>query len=69
LGDKHFNNAEIFKCEKILKTSDFSAVYKSKEKYFTKNFFLTVGGGEKRKIGITVSSKVGKANIKTALKG
>ncbi len=59
---------KFLKSEKVLKKSDFALAYKAQEKYFTKNFFMAFSGGDKRRIGITVSCKVGKAFVRNRIK-
>lgn len=55
------------KTERLRKSVEFTAVYKSK-KYFSKNFFIAVALGEKRRLGITVSSKSGNAVERNKIK-
>lgn len=58
----------FLKSERLLKTSDFDAVYGSQKKVFSRNFFIAWKDGDGRRIGITVSAKVGKANVRNRIK-
>lgn len=56
------------KSERLLRSSDFDAVYGSQKKVFSRNFFIVWKDGGVRRIGITVSAKVGKANVRNRIK-
>lgn len=58
----------FLKTERILKSVDFKAVYKSSKRMSSKNFFVVWRPSEIRHIGITVSAKVGKSNIRNRIK-
>jgi ribonuclease P protein component len=56
------------KNEKVLKTSDFKNLYKSGKKVFSKNFFVVWKNGAARKVGLTVSSRVGNSVVRNRIK-
>lgn len=56
------------KKERILKHSRFDEMYRTGKRFFSRNFFITFKGGDKKRLGLTVSAKVGKANVRNRLK-
>ncbi|MBI2342627.1 MAG: ribonuclease P protein component [Deltaproteobacteria bacterium] len=54
--------------ERILKKKEFDSVFKARKSVHFKNFFLKCKEGEKTKIGLTVSAKVGKAHVRNRIK-
>jgi len=54
--------------ERLLKTSEFDFVYKKGKKAFSKNFFAAYVYGERRRLGLTVSAKVGPAHERNRIK-
>lgn len=59
---------KFLKSEKILKHSEFEEVYKFGQKLFSRNFFISWREGQFRRIGITVSGKIGKAVVRNRIK-
>lgn len=56
------------KSERLLKSGEFSSAYKKGRKASVKNFSLHFLAGQKRRLGLTVSKKVGKANLRNYIK-
>lgn len=56
------------KDERLLRSEDFALVYEKGARSFSKNFFISFTGGPKKRIGLTVSSKVGPANVRNRIK-
>lgn len=56
------------KDERLLKSCDFSTAYKIGKKASSRYFFVAWIAGEKRRLGITVSSKVGNACVRNKIK-
>jgi ribonuclease P protein component len=56
------------KKERILKKSDFNSVFKAGGGANSRNFVLKFKKEEKARIGLTVSSKVGKAHVRNRIK-
>lgn len=54
--------------ERILKHSRFDEVYRTGRRSFSRNFFITFKAGDRKRLGLTVSAKVGKANVRNRLK-
>jgi ribonuclease P protein component len=54
--------------ERILRSREFDLVYKKGRKNFSRHFFLSFLKGEKRRIGLTVSGRVGKAHDRNRIK-
>jgi len=54
--------------ERLLKRSDFDLVYKKGRKLHSRNFFAAYIRGARRRIGLTVSSKVGPAHKRNRIK-
>jgi len=54
--------------ERLRKKTEFESVYKLGRRVFSKHFFLSFVAGEKRRIGLTVSSKVGAAHKRNRIK-
>lgn len=54
--------------ERILKSGRFDEMYKTGKKFFGCDFFIVFKGGAKKRLGLTISAKVGKANVRNRLK-
>ncbi len=59
---------KFIKEERILKSSRFDEMYRAGRKFFGRNFFIVFKSGDKKRLGLTVSSKVGKAVLRNRLK-
>lgn len=58
----------FLKSERLLKRTDFCAVRNSGKKRSSRNLFIEWKDSEKRRIGITVGRRVGKANVRNRIK-
>lgn len=58
----------FLKSERLLKHSEFEGVYKKGKRISSKSFFINWIEKDNRRIGITVSGRVGKANIRNKIK-
>ena len=56
------------KDERLLKSRDFSTTYKIGKKASSRHFFVAWVAGAKRRLGITVSAKVGNACVRNRIK-
>lgn len=58
------------KNERLLKSSDFKAVKKNGDKYYTENFLIILMGNglERSRIGITISKKQGNSTKRNRIK-
>lgn len=59
---------KFLKTERILSSQEFGLVYKTGKKFFSGSFFISFIPGERKRIGITVSGKVDKANKRNRIK-
>jgi ribonuclease P protein component len=54
--------------DRVRSSGRFDELYKTGRRYFSRNFFLVFAAGGGKRLGLTVSAKVGKANVRNRLK-